>query len=878
MNNSSDEQATTTMDKAADTTRPLLWLKIINPASRIFEVESVSYPNEPLHFKYNLDINYIPISDKEKLWDTLNDMRNNSLKNQPQQNLTIFKHIIYRIAVELYNTILNNGIENSAHKLLSTPELAFQLLLLAKQNNNIELGLHLLEIIPDFDDHIETKSIVSLKLKPVNSTKNSDDITHPAKYEKKFKLSTLLHKASEIGWHDMTKSLLSRYKLNSTDHEGRTPLHLAAKSGDLKTVRLLTKRLKRGLKKSNFNINNLECIINSRDHYGRTPLMFSAMNRTIQHFKVTEYLIKQGANIHIKDEKNFSALDYAASFSNQPEVVKLLIDNGATYSAGFMGFDTSALFLEAYTRGWIEPENAKEIFSLTLKIAPNFNPYLAQAFDACHKGNIDAVKELLKMIDNINEQSENGDTLLHQAAFSGQHEIIELLLKNGAILSIKSYDNTTPLMAAVNEKTSPKTINLLLKNDGNVLAVNKVGETALSIAIRKQLPDLFDALIPHFNSEQLTKVNIVGETYLHLAIKNKNIYALQKILSHTKYDCLSITKYGLSLLDYCNFYDEKALNILLPDTDVSTHLKNIINTNFISRAKEHIRTINSILENGILSAQTANNMGIKITASADKKLSDKVYYNIIKTEKGLAKSLDEPCCGSLSVVMERENDIIRLNDDSFTTTVSVDDSNKKALLKNFKSYYNSSEKSNLFELTRRQNISFLTVVSVKNIKDAIDNDSESYESSTSYSIPPAVIDLIILPEYLRPFRHELNSKHCKLVFLDEQKQGNSDEKIIYIDFVPSKIIKANYQISDGTRTDVYVCAPNYNCASLVNYFNKNKPIATHIVRCESPGIEYRNLASSKHAFFPSNNDKDSNINTDDLEAMLNNIRIPKHNP
>ena len=67
----------------------------------------------------------------------------------------------------------------------------------------------------------------------------------------------------------------------------------------------------------------------------------------------------------------------------------------------------------------------------------------------------------------ISMQKTRGDTPLHEAAYHGQTEVLELLLKQGADINAKDRFGKTPLhWAAKNGKT--EVVELLLKNGADI--------------------------------------------------------------------------------------------------------------------------------------------------------------------------------------------------------------------------------------------------------------------------------------------------------------------------------------------------------------------------------------------------------------------------
>jgi ankyrin repeat protein len=80
-------------------------------------------------------------------------------------------------------------------------------------------------------------------------------------------------------------------------------IHEAAEKGDVATLKVLLER-------------NPE-LINGKDFYGETSLHYACVRG---HIDVVEFLIKKGANLHVKDNDEFSPLHFATG-SGHKEVV-----------------------------------------------------------------------------------------------------------------------------------------------------------------------------------------------------------------------------------------------------------------------------------------------------------------------------------------------------------------------------------------------------------------------------------------------------------------------------------------------------------------------------------------------------------------------------
>lgn len=100
-------------------------------------------------------------------------------------------------------------------------------------------------------------------------------------------------------------------------------------------------------------------------------------------------------------------------------------------------------------------------------------------FEACEYGDYQTVESLLDST-NINKL-EDGQTALMRAIHCERKDIVELLIKRGADLNIKSDLGMTPLMFATNNLIIAK---LIIENNRNINEINYYGASALWFAIK----------------------------------------------------------------------------------------------------------------------------------------------------------------------------------------------------------------------------------------------------------------------------------------------------------------------------------------------------------------------------------------------------------
>lgn len=165
-----------------------------------------------------------------------------------------------------------------------------------------------------------------------------------------------------------------------------SPLHFAICFSSMKTVEYLISH---------------GAIVNNRSNSGDAPLHFAAKNGRLE---VVKYLIEKGADVNQLNINKESPLFFAIK-NNREKVVELLLEKGAIAQLG---------------------NNVSENTPLH---------YAAEI------GNLTIAKHLLYRGANINSQNKYGQTPLYNAAFHGNIEMVDFLLKNNADQHIKLKDD-----------------------------------------------------------------------------------------------------------------------------------------------------------------------------------------------------------------------------------------------------------------------------------------------------------------------------------------------------------------------------------------------------------------------------------------------------
>jgi len=226
----------------------------------------------------------------------------------------------------------------------------------------------------------------------------------------------------------------------------------AAKSGDVKTVKLL---LEKGAD------------VNTKSDDGGTALMSAAKRG---YMEIIKLLLDKGADINAKDTDGTTALMLAA-VKGQTKVVQLLLDKGADINAQ-RNDGRGALMLA---------EETDQTQTAELLLEKDLGGINAALSYAAYQGDTNGVVLLLDKGADVNAKDNYGATLLMRVAMTGHTNTVELLLDKGANVNAKDNFGKTALMSAA-RIGNVETIKLLLDKGANVNAKDDLGETALMSA------------------------------------------------------------------------------------------------------------------------------------------------------------------------------------------------------------------------------------------------------------------------------------------------------------------------------------------------------------------------------------------------------------
>lgn len=225
-------------------------------------------------------------------------------------------------------------------------------------------------------------------------------------------------------------------------------------------------------------------------------------------FMIAEILIEHGADVNrffVSNGVSSSYLSYAI-YSNQPEVVKFLLQHGVDDNLDY----SSALVIKTALDG-----NLEMLKVLWEHISKDME--VSKSLDQIH---IMVIEKMLQEGMDVDQINDNGETQLSIAASYGNKEAVEMLLKNGADVNKSIKHGVTPLIIAA-QKGNVEVAKLLLEFGADVNKAQDDGVIALFAATehkQNSIVELFINLSPkkheyHLTQEYQTTMKMFNKGY-----------------------------------------------------------------------------------------------------------------------------------------------------------------------------------------------------------------------------------------------------------------------------------------------------------------------------------------------------------------------------
>ena len=239
-------------------------------------------------------------------------------------------------------------------------------------------------------------------------------------------------------------------------------------------------------------------------------------------------LIKKGADVNAITFAGYSILMMASRFADDPNIIEILISNGANvkYRAdkegkeaflknlennidedNFLQIDDEENYTDALHNAARFNHNVG-IIKLLLDAGADvnsedqFNDYTPLMEAVENNNNLEVIKVLLQYGANTKSKDCDGNNLLDIAVCNTNPDVLEILIQNG--MPIKNINSA--LARGVANNTNPKIVETLIKYGADANKVFADGNTILGYAVYNDNSDVLKILCKHINPKNIKKL------------------------------------------------------------------------------------------------------------------------------------------------------------------------------------------------------------------------------------------------------------------------------------------------------------------------------------------------------------------------------------
>ena len=315
--------------------------------------------------------------------------------------------------------------------------------------------------------------------------------------------------------------------IETKDDLGRSPVHLASRSGALAVVKMLVEAGAEVCARDNEGDTCLtlasyfghtetvrhlvsfpEVDVNHKDTDGYTALLLTADQN---HSDVVKVLIDAGADIEAKDKEGCSPL-LLASKAGALDTVKMLVKAGVDVSDIYHTGDTCLTVAASHGH----TETVRYLVGLP-EVDMN---HACDAFTALHWGGQEDYPNMVEVLIDAGADAEvkedTGRSPLLVASQDGSLETVRVLVKAGADVSVADNNGATCLILAANDGHTETVRHLLCLPDVDVNQSSNRGSTALHRAVLRKHTEVMEVLIDA-GADIEAKRDGMGQTPLHCA-------------------------------------------------------------------------------------------------------------------------------------------------------------------------------------------------------------------------------------------------------------------------------------------------------------------------------------------------------------------------
>uniref|UniRef100_A0A8C0YLI2 Transient receptor potential cation channel, subfamily A, member 1b n=1 Tax=Cyprinus carpio carpio TaxID=630221 RepID=A0A8C0YLI2_CYPCA len=327
--------------------------------------------------------------------------------------------------------------------------------------------------------------------------------------------STALHFACTQGALEAVKIMLSSYNkvediINIRDGANQTPLHRATLFDHVELVEYLISK---------------EAEIDCIDCNGLSPLLMASRCGA---WKTVAFLLSIGADFRIKDKVGCNFLHFVIlqpkGLKNLPETVLQMLSDE----------DVEGCTPLHYACKLGIHDSVKNMLGLNIFVGQKSREKKSALHFAAEYGRINTCKRLLETLTDskmLNDWDEKGLTPLHLASMAGHTQVVELLLRSGALFQ-SDYKGWSCLHHAAAEGYT-ETMKILLAANVKLLdETNEDGNTALHIAAQA---GHVSAVMLLLDMGAEISLNNADNSFLHEAVRNEKKDVVNAVIETFKY-------------------------------------------------------------------------------------------------------------------------------------------------------------------------------------------------------------------------------------------------------------------------------------------------------------------------------------------------------
>ena len=369
--------------------------------------------------------------------------------------------------------------------------------------------------------------------------------------------------------------------IETKNKKGRSPLHLASRSGELTTVKMLVKAgadvratdaeratclMFAAYHRHTDAVRYLVCLPEvDLDHQGRknrTALHFAVCQK---HAEVVEVLIDAGADIEAKNVEGRSPLHFA-SISGELTTVKMLVKAGADVRATDAERATCLMFAAYHG-------HTDTVRYLVCLPEVDLNHQGTKNYTALHvaveRKHADVVQVLIDAGADIETTGDRGRLPLHLASRLGQLTTVKMLVKAGADVRAADPRRYTCLIQAAHFGHTDTVRYLVSLPEVDLDHQQSNNKTSLHAAVLEKHADVVQVLIDA--GADIETKNDNGRSPLHLAITSGEL-ATVKMLVEAGADVRATDatrETCLTLAAYFGHTDTVRYLVCLPEVDLN---------------------------------------------------------------------------------------------------------------------------------------------------------------------------------------------------------------------------------------------------------------------------------------------------------------------